>query len=300
MNCQEAGRAIGADQNSDTDVDHRSNAHGARRSYEGGRRTAEWTGLFSPSCLTLRKVQCPAMDFLGGEDQTDHRKTWRNSQQRDLWGPQDRITKLCSNGPGAAGPRKEAERQGIPSFIAGLIWLQPQPGWTMTAEVCLSKGKWDGSSMGQGGESAECVSGGKSENPPWDGKGVDSEKTIRRAEGGPWRSLANVGNCRANLHPGKSDIMGVTGGKPSLCGAVTLKGEGGGSLGAVERAEAFFLESGRMGRPICRREVCMCVGMCVCACVCVRACMMGRPLPQSLRQDWGFEGTPVKQGGSIH
>lgn len=33
-NCQEAGRAIGADQNSDTDVDHRS-TYGARRSVKG-------------------------------------------------------------------------------------------------------------------------------------------------------------------------------------------------------------------------------------------------------------------------
>lgn len=41
--------------------------------------------FFLSFCLTLRKVRCPAMDFLE-RTKTDHRKTWRNSQQRDLSG----------------------------------------------------------------------------------------------------------------------------------------------------------------------------------------------------------------------
>ena len=39
--------------------------------------------------------------------------------------------------------------------------------------------------------------------------------------------------------------------------------------------------------------VCVCMHVCVCVCACVHD---GETSPQSLRQDWGFEGTPVKQG----
>lgn len=64
-NCQEAGRAIGADQNSDTDVDHRS-TYGARRSYEGGRRTAEWTGLLSLLLFNVKKSPVSSHGFPRG------------------------------------------------------------------------------------------------------------------------------------------------------------------------------------------------------------------------------------------
>ena len=55
----------------------------------------------------------------------------------------------------------------------------------------------------------------------------------------------------------------------------------------MKRAEAFS-ESGWMGRYIYRQE---CV--CVCVCTCVRD---GETSPQSPRKDWGFGGTPIKQG----
>lgn len=98
----------------------------------------------------------------------------------------------------------------------------------MTAEVCLSKWEMGWKFHGAGGESAECVSGGNLK-PTWDGKGVGLERPFGGAEGdhgGHWQMWAIAG---ANLHPGKSDIMGSQRKESPACGAVTLKGEGGGA-----------------------------------------------------------------------